>query len=163
MKKQKEFKEFKRFKSTKDKRNKEMARDSGGAILIISGILILVIAVAFFLPLSSKQYFNVIVTGSDQNSKVADIGFLDIKGPAIEIFSRSNPPGQLNLDVLVTNQTGDTLVNTTLYNLGLGELNFPVTGPIIKGNLTINYALYHNNVIVDKGKINQVVESNAKK
>lgn len=127
------------------------------------GLAIIVLLGIFFLaPLSTQQNFNVVLTGNNENAVVSNIGFSDINKPIINLFSRTNPQGTFNLQITIKNVAGAVITNSTLYNLGLGESNFPVSGTPFKGNLTIEYSLYYNNKMINQNIITKEVFSNAR-
>ncbi len=125
--------------------------------------IVIVLGLLFLYPLTIKQYFGVLITG-DENGivGVSNIGFEDMKRPIINLFSKKNPQGGFNLEMLVINESGNIIINSTLYNLGIGESNFPISGESIDGNMIIDYSLYYNKRIIDHDSVRLEVTSNVK-
>ena len=132
--------------------NKEDMKGKLGYIQpIILLILILIFGYLLLYPSVSYQVLTVNIYGTTQ-SKVNSIDIVYLNKPTIDIFSKSNPKGPFTLKLeLIINKDGQS-INSTLYNVGIGESNFPITGGNIQKPVIMKYKLYFNDNLLDSNE-----------
>ena len=141
-----EQKEFKR-KNTYKYRKKEEEMAKGISIGILP--IILIIAFLFLVPVIEKQYFIININGNNENAKIDSINLVIISKPLLDIFAKTNPSGNLKLEVDISNKTGWSLLNGQALNVGEGQSIFVIKDKILRGDLTINSILLYNNNNID--------------
>ena len=103
------------------------------AIQILGLLLIVVIFGYLFLyPSVTQQTLTLFIDGSNfQSAKINSMKLGYVNKPALSIFSRSNPSGDLTLELNILDENGNTVLYGKILNVGLGESTFESTGIIV--------------------------------
>lgn len=134
----------------KDKYLEEnMNRKKGQIFIFLLVGFIIFLGFAFLYPYKESQILVISIGGDRQTTNVDFAGILSIDKPTIDIFSRSNPKGNLRIDLQVFSGE-ERIVNINLFNIGLGQSKFDIDGTFSSGDYTIITTVYEGNRLLDR-------------
>lgn len=122
-------------------------------------IMIIVLEMAFFLPIVSQQTLNVDIRGIENSAVVNSINIVNIKKPLVDIFSKTNPTNGYTLIVsIVSKDDNKPLLTANIFGMGSGNSVYVINGKSISGNISTSYILLYNNITLSQNTISQDVK-----
>lgn len=117
--------------------SKSYKRKILGLLLIV---LLLSVTYLFLIPIIKYRAIVLSVGGSQTSPKIDYINIEILNRPTIDLFSRSNPQGDLKFKILLINEKSVRLLDIELLSIGQGKSIFELRGEL-KGNIQIESML----------------------
>lgn len=126
--------------------------------ILFSVMLVLVVAYLFLFPVISYQAIVLSVGNSQTTPNIEYINIETMYKPIMDLFSRSNPQGDLKLKILLMNEKGERVLDTELLHIGLGKSIFEIRGEL-RGDIRIESILTtSDNRLLDSEKKSVLIE-----
>ncbi len=106
--------------------------------------IIVLIGVLFLYPVVESKEIIVKVSGTEREPKLDFVNIETTKKPVIYLFSKSNPFGDFELNLVLLNEQNQQLLSAEINEVGIGRSVYPLKGEL-KGNITIEAILTQNN------------------